>query len=126
MFTLEIPVILQYLRPGEDYILRDNARDYSKLEWIANTTKPTEQEMLDAELSASKITRISMIKIEAQQRIILAYPAWRQINAALGFYDNTETNLIKDGINAIRSASNTAEADVTALTSVADVLSFSW
>jgi len=91
-----------------------------------STAAPTEQELLDAELAATKASKIAAIKVEAQARILVAHPAWKQSNASLGLDDALTIQALKDGIAAIRTASNVAEAAVAALTLVADVVAFTW
>lgn len=126
MFTLDLPTILQSLRPGEKWCVRGDQMSYGSLEWMDSTAAPTEQELLDAELAAAKASRVSKVKLEASDRILADYPTWKQCNCANGAYDAGETTTIKDAIAAIRTASNTAETDVAALTAVGDVVSFTW
>ena len=126
MFTLDLPTILQSLRPGEKWCVRGDQKSYGSLEWMDSTAAPTEQELLDAELAAAKAARTATIKTEAASRILAAHPAWKQTNAALGLDDVLVVDALKAGITAIRAASNTAEADVAALTAVADVVAFTW
>lgn len=126
MFTRPMPEILAYLRPGESFNITNDAFDYTKLDWLDVTAKPTEQELLDAELPMAKAARIKLIKHEAMVRIDAQWPDWKQINAALGLYDGTLTQTIKDDINEVRTDSDTAEAAVNALATVAEVQSFTW
>jgi len=126
MFTLDIPSILQSLRPGEMWCVRGDQKDYASLEWMDTTAAPTEQELLDAELAAAKAKRVSQVKAEASQRILAAYPAWKQDNASLGLMDAGDITALKDGIAAIRTASNAAEAAIAALSTAADAVAFTW
>lgn len=126
MFTLDIPTILGSLHPGAQWAVRGPQNDYANLEWLDQTVKPTEQELLAAELAAAKLSRISRVKSEASARILAAYPTWKQTNAALGLADAGAIQTLKDGITAIRADSNTAEVAVNALTDVADVVAFVW
>lgn len=123
---LDIPTILQHIRPGAQWTVRDDLRDYSRLEWLDQSDKPTLEEITGAELEVAKAQRVALVKQEAADRILAAYPSWKQSNAALGLYDAAETQAIRDGINAIRQASNEAESAVNALDDVAEVISFSW
>jgi hypothetical protein len=126
MFTLDMPTILQYGWAGKQWAIRDDMRDYSKLEWSDVSEKPTEQAMLDAELAAAKAARITKAKSEAMTRIYATYPAWMQTNCALGAYDEGKTAAIKAGINAVRSAEEAAEVAINALEAVQAVIDFTW
>jgi len=126
MFTLDIPTILQSLRPGAAWCVRGDQKDFASLEWMDASAAPTEQELLDAELAAAKAARVAKVKTEAEARILADYPLWKQTNAALGGYDTPTTDALKAAIAAIRTASNTAESDIAALTLVADVVAFTW
>lgn len=125
-FTLDIPTILQHSNPGAKWCVRGNQLDYASLEWMDTTAIPTEAELLSAELAAAKASRITKIKAEASSRILAAYPAWKQSNAALALMSAEDITALKAGITAIRDASNTAEAAVAALTDVAGVVAFTW
>jgi hypothetical protein len=87
MFTLDIPSILQNLRPGEKWCVRGDQNNYASLEWMDATAVPTEQQMLDAELAAAKAKRKAKVKAEASERILAAWPAWKQDDVALGLDD---------------------------------------
>lgn len=54
-------------------------------------------------------TCVRQIKEEAGRRILERYPGWKQINAALGLYDAAAAAAMKDGINAVRAASDAIE-----------------
>ena len=100
---------------------------YEDLVWMSSDQdKPSYEEVLSAELPAEKSFRIRGIKSEAMTRIEAVAPAWKQINTALGFYPSEKSQAIKDSINAVRSASDAAEAAVNALTTVAEVQGFTW
>lgn len=43
---MNIPVTLQYLRPGEEWTLESD--DYAGLTWLSDTTKPTEEQLVTA------------------------------------------------------------------------------
>lgn len=47
---MNIPLILEYLRPGEEYAL--DGESYTGLHWLAGTTKPTEHDLAAAEKDA--------------------------------------------------------------------------
>jgi len=129
MFTLDIPLILQYGGWDEklwSLVIPDNLRDYTNLLWRDASEKPTEQALLDAEFSASKAWRIAASKDEAQIRIYADYPIWKQANCALGFYDETKTAAIKAGIQAVRTAQEAAETAINVLADVAAVIAFTW
>lgn len=121
---MNMPAMIKKLRPGEKWSLY--GVDYAALVWLDSTPKPTLGELQSVELAVAKETRVAGIKLEAMTRILAAYPDWRQRNCALGFYNATTTQAIKDGVNSIRNASNSAEAAVTALASVAAVEAFTW
>jgi hypothetical protein len=42
---MNIPIILEMIRPGEEWIL--NGDTYKGLIWLSNTSKPTEKEITD-------------------------------------------------------------------------------
>ena len=48
---MNIPMILNYLRPGAEWSLDGN--DYAGLTWLDKTIKPTEPEIVAAEAGAS-------------------------------------------------------------------------
>lgn len=47
---MNIPMILRYLRPGEEWTL--DGEEYAGLTWLSDTKKPTEAELLNAEPAA--------------------------------------------------------------------------
>jgi hypothetical protein len=126
MFTLEIPKILNHGWSGKFWCVRGDQRDYANLEWMDQSAKPTEQAMLDDELAAAKSWQIEQTKNEAQSRIYAAYPIWKQANCANGFYDESTTTAIKNGIQAIRTAEEAAEVAINALETVVAVQAFTW
>lgn len=126
MFTLDIPFILKHMRPGEKWVVRGDHKDYANLEWLDASAKPTEAEMLTAELAAAKAWRIEKSKQEAQDLIYAQYPIWKQANAAMGLYSAAENQAIKDGIQVHRSNQDAAENTINSLTTVADVIAFTW
>jgi len=127
MFVLDIPTILQNGGwAGKQWGIREDMKDYSKLEWLDQSDKPTEQQLLNAELATAKIWSITKSKEECQTRIYATYPIWKQANCANGFYDESTTIAIKSGIQAFRTAQTQAESDINALETVAAVLAFTW
>ena len=125
-FTLSMAEILTREWVGKKWVIRGDNTNYANLEWVDESDKPTEQALLDAELVAAKAKRIAEVKTEAQERIYATYPAWKQDDCALGFFDESTTTAIKSGINAVRTASNTAESDINALETVVAVMAFTW
>jgi len=125
-FTLDIPTILQYGWAGKQWCVREDMKDYSKLEWLDVSAKPTEQAMLDAELTAAKASRVARSKTEAGERIYAVYPIWKQANCGMGLYDEPTTTAIKAGVQAIRTAQAQAELDIAALETVAAAIAFTW
>lgn len=127
MFTLDLPTILNYACPGKAWAIKDDFKSYGNIQWLDNPAdKPLLEDLQAAELPAAKALRISRSKQEAQDRIYATYPIWKQANAAMGLYDATENQAVKDGVQAIRTAQATAETAINALTSVTDVLAFTW
>lgn len=120
---MNIPIIIQHLRPGSQWSC---SQTYESLVWMGPGDKPTLAELQAAELPAEKAERIRRIKVEAGGRILSAAPQFKQNNAALGLYDAATTQAIKDGISAIRAASDQAEVAVNALTTVEEVQAFTW
>lgn len=128
-FTLSISKILEDLRPGESYSVAGDQFSYANLNWLDAATKPTEAEMTTAELTAAKNWRTAQIKIEAGERILAAVPQWRQNNMGADKYDGTTTPTLASLntlIDDIRTASDTAETDVDALSTVQAVIDFTW
>ena len=129
-FTLQMDKILDYLRPGEFYTIQVDPFDYARLEWTDPVTSiPSEQDMLDAELAAAKADMVLQVKKEAGIRIFAAVPQWRQNNIGRGIY-TAETTPTLASLNTliddIRTESDTAETDVDALETIAEVLAFTW
>lgn len=92
-----------------------------ELTWNHSDPKPTEQEVADAELAATKAAKLKTIRAEAQAIIIAKWPLWRQVNAVGGIYPQATQDEMDADIVSVIEASNTAEAAVTAATTVADV-----
>lgn len=59
--------------------------------------------------------KVSVIKQEAQSRILVRWPYYYQCNGALGLLDQATTDQMKADIQAIRTASNSMETEVLAL-----------
>ena len=128
-FILGMDKILEDLRPEESWSAKDSIFIYANLTWLDVTTKPTEQEMLDAELAAAKVAMVVQIKNEAQARILAVVPQWRQNNMGRDVYDEVTNPKLSDLntlIDDIRTDSDTAEIDVNALSTVAAVVAFTW
>lgn len=47
---MNIPMILNYLRPGEEWTL--DGEEYAGLTWLSDTSKPTEAELVKAKPAA--------------------------------------------------------------------------
>ena len=126
MFIFDTDLIIKYAFPGKRYACFGDPKNYTDLIWEDAENAPTEQAMLDAELPAAKAWCIAKTKEEAMPRIYADYPAWKQSNCALGFYDESETAAIKAGIQAVRTAQAASEVAINALTDVAAVIAFTW
>lgn len=125
-FTLNMVDILTDMRPGEKWIIREDHLDYSNLEWFDAAAKPTEQEMLDAELAAAKVTRILTVKSEARERCLAVVPDWKQWNIGRGRYNQATMDTLNGLLNTILDDSNTAETAIDALSTVQTVIDFTW
>jgi len=130
-FQLSIYEILNHLRPGEQFRVSGNDKDYSEIIWgESGTPKPTAQEMLDVEFAAAKVWRKAKVDTEAQDRITAAYSLETQRYCAMGVYDAATTQAIQDGINAILADAVTAKAAIDAKvepsSTVAEVIAFTW
>lgn len=66
------------------------------------------------------------VKAEAAKRILEKYPAWQQINAALGVYDATTVAAMTTYINAVRLASDAIEARLAADPSIDPATAPEW
>jgi hypothetical protein len=77
-------------------------------------------------LKDAQDAKTAEIKAQAQERIYAREPLWRQMNCALGFYDEERTAAIKQNINEVRQASDAAEATVRAMTDPDEVMAFTW
>ncbi len=72
-------------------------------------------------LAGEKSRRIALVKEETGNAILEAYPIYKQNNAALGLYSAEECQAIKDGIQALRDASNAKEAAINACESLTEL-----
>ena len=70
----DIPAALQALKPGSEWILREN--DYSGLEWLdSSQTKPTETEINSKISELDNAEAMRLLRIERDTRI--AKTDWR-------------------------------------------------
>lgn len=67
-------------------------------------------------IEAVKAREIARIRKEARDIIEAKYPVFRQLNAALGAYPAAYLTQLRSDIAAVVSASNTAEASISAAT----------
>lgn len=140
--TTRTPDIIRHLYPAaqieRDFSCAIEAGASVITYWnLALGTQPTTQELADAELPAMKAKAVAAIKIEANRRILSAMPDWKQRNliarsveltrreskgtatpAEIAELDTLEA--AKAGVDAVRSASDSMEAEVATLTTVAD------
>lgn len=72
-------------------------------------------------LAGQKAIKIASIKEEASAKLLEKYPAFKQINAALGVYSNEVAQAITDGIIAIRMEVNAKEAAINACETLAEL-----
>ena len=76
---MNIPMILNYLRPGEQWSL--DGDDYAGLTWLDETTKPTEPQIVAAEAGA-------VAEIAAKEQTAIDARAAALVHArSLGFTD---------------------------------------
>ena len=62
---MNIPTILNYLRPGAEWVLVGD--DYSGLEWLDKLPKPTESELQAASAEAEYEAEYKSVQSERQQ-----------------------------------------------------------
>lgn len=66
---MNIPITLDYLRPGEEWVL--DGEDYKGLTWISETKKPTKKEIEDAyPLALAAIEAAEAEKVAAREAAI--------------------------------------------------------
>ena len=76
---MNIPLILEYIRPGEEWIL--DGDQYSGLNWLSDTEKPTENELVSAESAALAAEQAKTLESEAATAAAIAHAR------SLGFTD---------------------------------------
>lgn len=108
------------------------------LNWFHADAKPDVSAVTSSELPAAKHFAKQAIKAEANRRILATMPDWKQRNLTArsveivsAIVDGTATQADHDelaelkaqkaDVDAVRTASDAAEAEVDALTTVADV-----
>jgi hypothetical protein len=72
-------------------------------------------------LAGEKARRIADLKAVAGDRILSAYPMYKQQNAALGLYSADECQQIKDGIQAFRADCDALEVAINACKTLAEL-----
>lgn len=75
---MDIPLILSYLRPGEEWSL--DGEEYSGLIWHSNTVKPTEAELFAAWDDARYAYFMRVLRNE--RNILLMQSDWTQVEDA--------------------------------------------
>ena len=63
-------------------------------------------------VEGEKSRRIADAKAMTGEKILAAYPIYKQQNAALGIYDEAKCQEIKDGIQAFRADCDAGEAAI--------------
>lgn len=76
---MNIPVTLQYLRPGEEWTL--DGEEYAGLTWLSDTKKPTEDEISKAEPKAIAAQQAAAATAAANAAAAIAHAK------SLGFTD---------------------------------------
>lgn len=130
--------IVRYLYPDADLSSDVLIVDGAIARWDESLgAQPTTQELADAELPAMKAKAVAAIKVEANRRILSAMPDWKQRNliarsveltrreskgtatpAEIAELDTLEA--AKAGVDAVRSTSDSMEAEVATLTTADD------
>lgn len=72
-------------------------------------------------LAQKKQSKLDFVRMKASQTILLTYPEYKQINAALGIYPQSTTDAIKAFIQNVRSQVTAYEADIASATSEEDL-----
>lgn len=86
----------------------------------------TDQAYLDYVLAEAKAAKLAEIREAAQDTILVKWPLWMQSNIALGLDTDPLAFQCKADIANVRTESNTFEADVTALTNVEAVNTYTY
>ena len=81
---------------------------------ISNTQVTETETLVDIPLPVVKANELSRIRSEAKDVIEAKYPTFRQINAVLGAYPAAYLNKLRADVASVVTASNTAEASITA------------
>lgn len=76
---MNIPITLQYLRPGEEWTLEND--DYAGLTWLSDTTKPTEAQLVTAWPKAQAAQEAAAATAAANAQAAIAHAK------SLGFTD---------------------------------------
>ncbi len=72
-------------------------------------------------LEEKKRDKLDFVKMKASQTILIAYPEYKQINAALGIYPAATVDAIKALIQSVRAKVTAYEADIASATSEEDL-----
>lgn len=73
------------------------------------------------DINAEKQERIKDLKERCSVAILKICPVFKQTNAALGIYDKTKTQEIKDNIQAYKNYCDTKETEINAALTCEDV-----
>jgi hypothetical protein len=80
---MNIPLTLNYLRPGEEWTL--DGESYDGLTWLSNTSKPTEKEIEAAEPAALAAEQAKIDAVSAARAAAISHAK------SLGFTDEMIT-----------------------------------
>lgn len=122
---MSLATSIEYLFPGINFLtecrLQDDGAGPYIAKWNRQEPQPTQAELDAAALPAAKQIKLAAIRAAAKAHIYAIYPDWRQQSATLGIYDPAYVLSMQQFIASTIAASNTAEDQVDACTTVQQV-----